>query len=104
MIRISVSYRKSEGSTFDVDYYQKQHFKLVHELLDPLGLVSAELDVGVAGIGGSEAPFHAIGYLKFESMEDFTVAFEKEGARLVDDVTNFTNIEPVIQISNYISL
>ncbi|MDA0347530.1 MAG: EthD family reductase [Verrucomicrobia bacterium] len=104
MIRICVTYRRSEGSTFDVDYYQHVHFKLVHELLDPLGLVSAEMDVGIPGVGGTEAPFHAIGYLVFKNMDDCTAAFEKEGARLVADVINCTNIEPVIQISNYLSV
>lgn len=101
MIRIAVLYPNAEGKTFDVDYYKNTHMKLVQEKLDPLGLVGCEVDAGIAGMGDTPAPYATIGYLFFETLEAFQAGFAKVGAELVADIPNYTNIEPVIQISDY---
>ncbi len=100
MIRIAAMYPKTEGKSFDMEYYKNNHLKLVNKRLSPLGLVRTELDSGIAGLGGTPAPYHAIGYLVFESMESFQGAFAEAGQEIEDDVPNYTNIEPVFQISD----
>lgn len=99
MIRVAVLYPNFDGSTFDVEYYKKQHMRLVHEKLDPLGMVGCEVDAGIAGLDGSPPPYAAIGYVIFQTVEEFQSAFAKVGDELVADVPNYTNIDPVIQIS-----
>jgi uncharacterized protein (TIGR02118 family) len=100
MITVGILYPNTPGSTFDVDYYRDTHLgKLARELLSP-ELKGIELDVGVAGAKGA-APFHAVGYLKFASMQDFQQAFARAQAQLGADVPKYTNIEPTLQISSY---
>ncbi len=99
MIRVSVLYLRNEGKTFDIDYYAKKHMALVHEKMDGLGLKSVEVDRGLTGLSHSESPFFAIGYLIFESLEAFTAAFEEAGHALLADMPNYTNVDPIVQIS-----
>lgn len=95
MIRLAIMYPNSPGSHFDVDYYRGTHLPLGRKLLGA-ALVGIELDVAAG-----KAPYHAIGYLIFDSMEGFQAAFAKAQAELGADVKNYTNVEPVVQISNY---
>jgi uncharacterized protein (TIGR02118 family) len=101
MIRVSVLYPNSEGSSFNVEYYKNVHMKLVEERLRPLGLIGSEVDAGIAGMGDTPPPYAAIGYMFFETLEEFQAGFAKVGDELVADVPNYTNIGPVIQISQY---
>jgi uncharacterized protein (TIGR02118 family) len=100
MIRVGILYPNTPGSTFDVAYYRDQHLgTLARRLLSP-ELQGIEVDVGLAG-GKGGAPFHAIGYLLFKSMEDFQQAFARGSAELGADVPKYTNLEPTVQISSY---
>ena len=101
MIRVAVLYPNSPGSSFDVAYYKHRHMRLVSEKLGPLGLVGCEVDAGIADLEGGPPPYAAIGYMLFETREAFQSAFAKVGGELVADVPNYTNIAPVIQISEY---
>jgi uncharacterized protein (TIGR02118 family) len=104
MIRVSVLYPNEPGKKFDLDYYVKKHMKLVHDRLDPLGLQRIEVDRGVAGGGpGTPAPFASIGHIYFNSVSDFQNAIGKHGKELFDDVPNFTDIQPRVQISEVIA-
>ena len=103
MFKISVMYPNGDGATFDVDYYKGKHFDLVKERLGPLGLAGTGIEKGLAGgAPGAEAPFICIGYLLFNSMEEFQSAMGAHGAELMADVTNFTNATPQIQISEIV--
>lgn len=100
MIRVGILYPSTAGSTFDVAYYRDHHMgTLARKLLSP-ELQSIEVDTGVAGAKGA-APFHAIGYLTFKSIEDFQQAFARASAELGADVPKYTNVEPTLQISSY---
>lgn len=103
MIRVSVLYPNASGKTFDVEYYKQTHMQLVRERLLPFGLLGCEVDAGISGMGDEPAPFAAIGYMFFETVEAFEAGFGQVGAELVADVPNYTNIEPVIQVSEYTS-
>lgn len=55
------------------------------------------------GLGGS-APgtppaFVAMGHLLFESVEAFPAAFGPHATAIMDDIPNYTTIQPAIQIS-----
>jgi uncharacterized protein (TIGR02118 family) len=103
MIRVSVMYPNGEGKKFDHAYYANQHMSLVHKRLDSLGLLRTEVDKGVAGgAPGAPAPYAAIGHVYFNSIAEFQAAMKPHGKELFDDVPNFTNITPQVQISEII--
>lgn len=103
MIRVSVMYPNNEGAKFDHDYYAKTHVPMVVEKLSPLGLVGGEVNVGLAGgAPGAPAPYVAVGHLTFNSIEEFQSAFGPNAEEIMGDLPNFTDIEPVIQISQIV--
>ena len=95
MIRFSVYYPSSEGSTFDHDYYREHHVPLVQRTW---GAPSAEIDKGVDG------PHVAAVHLLFDSLEAMQSAMAVDGtADVLADVANYTNITPVLQTSEVVS-
>ena len=104
MVRISFSYACTDGSFFDAAYYVGNHLPLVLRKLKPYGIVKAEVDLSSSGEGGDVAErfdkhYHAIGYLYFDAADDFVRGFEQEGAELKANIPNYTNITPVVQMS-----
>jgi uncharacterized protein (TIGR02118 family) len=103
MTTISVIYPRSEGTTFDYDYYEQTHLPLVAERWGDAGLVGAEALRGVSAPDGSEAPFFAIALLRFESMDRFRAAVSGEHAgEIMGDIINFTNVQPSLQVNERI--
>jgi uncharacterized protein (TIGR02118 family) len=99
MITVSVIYPTKEGSTFDMNYYLATHMPMVKDRLRP-ALRGVTVDQGVANaVPGAPLPFVAMCHLRFDSVEAFQAAFATHGAELQGDIPNYTNIAPVIQIS-----
>jgi uncharacterized protein (TIGR02118 family) len=99
MIKVTVFYPNGEGKTFDMDYYSTKHMSLVKTLLgDSVKVIS--IDKGLAsGTPDTPVPYLAIGYLHFETMSAFQNSMGPASEKLMADLPNFTNIQPVIQIS-----
>lgn len=93
MIRVSVMYPKSEGSTFDMEYYKTKHMAIVDATMKPS---KWEIDSGVDG------PYMAIGHLFFDSMDAMGAAMGGAGDALAD-IPNFTNAEAATQVSEVIA-
>ncbi len=99
MIKVSVFYPNTEGKKFDMNYYLDHHVPLVSSSLGE-ALQSASFESGLAGgAPGAPAPFVAGATMLFNSMEEFGQAFAAASGTLMADLPNFTDIEPVIQIS-----
>ena len=95
MIRLSVLYPKSEGATFDHDYYRDKHVPLACKTW---GLDGAEIDRGVDG------PYVAAVHFRFESVEAMGAAMGVPGtADVMADVANYTTITPVTQTSEIVA-
>jgi uncharacterized protein (TIGR02118 family) len=93
MIRMSVSYPSAEGSTFDHEYYKNNHVPLACQTWG----VAAEIDKGISG------PDVAAVHFFFESTDQMNAALANEGtAAVMEDVKNYTNIAPVMQISEVV--
>ena len=93
MIRVSVLYPSAADSTFDHDYYRDTHVPLAATTWG----VGAEIDKGVNG------PYTAGVHFFFESMDQFQAAMGNPGTQAVmADVANYTNITPVMQISEVV--
>ncbi|PYM33203.1 MAG: EthD family reductase [Candidatus Rokuibacteriota bacterium] len=103
MIRVSVHYPSKAGAKFDHAYYAQKHMVLVRQRLGGLGLIRAEIDKGLAGgAPGSAAPFLSIGYLYFNTLQDFQKAMKAHGTEVMGDLPNFTNVAPEVQISEVV--
>jgi uncharacterized protein (TIGR02118 family) len=103
MIRVTVLYPNAPGKTFDLDYYLHQHVPMVVDLLQPGGLVKGEVDKGLGTAQpGAPAPYVCAGHLYFPSAGAFQQAFGPHAARIMGDLPNFTDIEPIIQISDIV--
>ena len=99
MIKVSVFYPKQEGSHFDMDYYCATHMPLAQRLLAP-ALKGIAVERGICGNTPDLPPtYAAMGHLFFESLDAFLAAFLPNAATLVDDIPNYTNVQPTIQVS-----
>jgi len=98
MIRVSILY--PNNGEFDMDYYLSKHMALVHKLLDSMGLIRTEVDQGIGTADpNAPAPYIAIGHMVFDSLENMQKALQDHDPDLAADVPNFTNIQPIFQIS-----
>ncbi len=102
MTRFMILYPNDPGKKFDMKYYIEKHIPLVKSLLGTYGLVRIEVDKGIAGFGGTPAPFVCAGILYFESLEGLERGFEAKAAELMADIPNYTDIPPQIQISDIV--
>src|SRR5262249_28139999 len=99
MVKVSVFYPNQPGSHFDMSYYCEKHIPMVRQLLGA-ALKNVAVEEGLAGASaGARAPFLALCHLYFHSVETFEEAWAPHAAQIVADVRNYTNLEPVIQIS-----
>ena len=98
-IKVSVLYPNEAGSSFDMDYYCNKHVPMVGSLLGD-ALIGATIEKGVSGgAPDSDAPYVAMGNIYFESLESFQNSFGANADKIMGDLPNFTNLEPVVQIS-----
>jgi uncharacterized protein (TIGR02118 family) len=103
MIRLSVMYPATPGSSFNWDYYLGGHLALAHRLLDPLGLVRIEIDRGIGGFPpGASAPFHAVGHLFFHTLDDLQSAIGATAMDLIADQANYTEAPAQVLISEVV--
>jgi len=99
MIKVSVVYPNAEGKKFDMDYYCNSHVPMVASLLgDALKGATVEKGLG-GGAPGSPAPYAGMGNMYFNTVEEFGNSFGPNAEKIMGDLPNFTNIEPVIQVS-----
>lgn len=99
LIKVTILYPNDDGKTFDMDYYSNKHMPMVASLLgDSLKFLA--IDKGIAGRAPDEpVPYLAIGYLYFDKLSDYQDSFGPNAEKIVGDIPNYTNIQPVIQIS-----
>jgi uncharacterized protein (TIGR02118 family) len=99
VIKVSVLYPNSEGSKFDMDYYLSSHIPMVQSKLGA-ACKGASVEEGMAGgAPGAPATYSAMGHLLFDSVQDFQAAFGPHAEAIMGDIPNYSNVSPVIQIS-----
>ena len=99
MVKVSVLYPNDEGKKFDMQYYCDTHIPLVRKLLGA-ACTNASVDQGLAGgAPGSKAPYVAIGHLYFNTLEDFVSSFTPNANEIMNDIPNYTDTTPVIQVN-----
>ena len=99
MFKVSILYPNGEDKTFDMDYYEKKHMPMVAGFLGK-NLKFYEIDKGIAGrTPNDKVPFVAIGYFYINDVADYNKVIAQNREAIISDIKNYTNIQPVIQIS-----
>jgi len=101
MIKISILYPNNPNVWFDLSYYLDKHMPLSIRLLSAnSGFEGVSVECGLGGaMPGTEAAYIVMCHFLFNSAEDFMAAFDPHAAVLQGDMPNYTDIEPIIQIS-----
>lgn len=98
-VKVSVLYPNENGKSFDMEYYCNKHVPMVAGLLGN-AVIGASVEKGLGGgAPNQDATYVAMGNLYFETMESFQNSFGPNAEEIMGDIPNYTNIEPVIQIS-----
>lgn len=99
MIKMTIFYPNGDGKTFDMDYYTNKHMVMIARTLGG-SLKGMSIDKGLAGATPeTPIPYLAIGHLYFENMTSFQNSMGPHAKEFRADVPNYTNIQPVIQVS-----
>lgn len=99
MFKVEIFYPDGEGKTFDMDYYEKKHMPMVAGFIGK-NLRFYEIDKGISGRTPTDkALYVAIGYFYITDVAEYNKAIAQNRDAIVNDFKNYTNIQPVIQIS-----
>ena len=99
MFKVAILYPNGEDKTFDMDYYGKKHMPMVAGFLGK-NLKFYEIDKGIAGrTPNDKVPFLAIGYFYINDVAEYNKAIAQNRDAVINDFKNYTNIQPVVQIS-----
>ena len=102
MIKVSVMYPNAPGARFDHAYYRDRHLPLIKARMGA-GLKYYTIDKGLMGAASeTPAPYVGVCHLICESIEEYTTAFGPHALELSNDVRNFTDRTPVVQISEIV--
>jgi uncharacterized protein (TIGR02118 family) len=99
MITVNILYPNKQGAKFDRDYYLNKHMPMSQRVFgDALRGVNVEFGVN-GGPPDSAPPYVATCHFRFDTLDAFYSAFMPNAAMLQGDIANYTDVEPVIQIS-----
>ncbi|MBA2127230.1 EthD family reductase [Hyphomicrobium methylovorum] len=99
MIKVSVFYPNTPGARFDHEYYRDKHMPMVQTKMGA-NCKRYTVDKGIAGgAPGAPAPFIGMCHIYCESVAAFQAGFGPHAAEIMADIKNYTDLSPVIQIS-----
>ncbi len=102
LIKVSIMYPYAEGKTFNMEYYETKHMPMVAGFLGP-NLIKYTIEKGLAsGIPNQPLPFMAIGTFYVKSLSDYQAAIAPNRDAIRADFSNYTNISPVILVSEVV--
>jgi uncharacterized protein (TIGR02118 family) len=99
MIKVSVFYPNKQGAKFDMNYYLTKHMPMVASKTGK-ACKGWSVEQGLAGgAPGQPATYVAMGHLLYDSVEAFQAAFNPHAAEIMADIPNYTDLQPLLQIS-----
>jgi uncharacterized protein (TIGR02118 family) len=102
MIKVSVMYPNNPGARFDHAYYRDKHMPLVQARMGSACRFYT-VDKGVAGGGPGDPPTYVgMCHIYCDSVESFQAAFGPHAEEILGDIPNYTNLTPVVQISEVV--
>ena len=102
LIKVSIMYPYAEGKTFNMEYYEAKHMPMVAKFLGS-NLVKYTIEKGVAsGMPNTPLPFMAIGSFYVKDLAAYQAAIAPNRDAIRSDISNYTNIIPVILVSEVV--
>ena len=102
MIKVSVMYPYKAGARFDHDYYRDKHMPLLKARLGD-AVKSYTIDKGLAGgAPGSDPAYVGMCHVFCESVQAWQAAMGPHAKEIMGDIKNYTDIAPVMQISEVV--
>jgi uncharacterized protein (TIGR02118 family) len=102
MIKVSVMYPNKPGVRFDHKYYREKHLPLIKRRMGA-ALQYYTIDKGLAGgVPGTPATYVAACHLLCDSIEAYQASFGPHAQEISGDIPNFTDVTPVVQISEVV--
>lgn len=99
MIKVSVMYPNTPGARFDHAYYSDQHMPMVKTRMGD-HCKYYTVDKGLAGgTPGAGPTYIGMCHIFCDSVEVFQAGFGPHAAEIMGDIPNYTDLSPVIQIS-----
>jgi uncharacterized protein (TIGR02118 family) len=99
LFKVAILYPDGEEKAFDMDYYQKTHMPMLAGFLVG-NLKFYEIDKGIAGrTPDDKVPSAAVGYFYCYDEAECYKVIEQNIDAILSDIKKYTNIQPVIQIS-----
>ena len=102
MIKVSVMYPNTPGARFNHEYYRDKHMPLVKSRMGD-NCKYYTVDKGLAGgAPGTPATYVAMCHIFCDSVEAFQAGFGPHAKEIMADIPKYTDLSPVIQISEVI--
>jgi len=102
MIRVSIMYPNQQGARFDHAYYRDKHMPLLKARMGA-ACRSYTVDKGLAGGAPGSAPTYVgMCHIFCDSVESFQAGFGPHAKEIMADIANYTDLQPVIQISEVV--
>jgi uncharacterized protein (TIGR02118 family) len=102
MIKVSVIYPNKLGRRFDHDYYRTKHLPLIKSRMGA-ALKYYAIDKGLSDKNGnSPGAYVAMCHLLCKSLDEYQSAFAPYADEIDGDIRNFTDVTPIIQISEVV--
>lgn len=102
MIKVSVMYPYQEGARFDHEYYRDKHMPLLKARMGD-ACKYYTIDKGVAGgTPGSAPTYVGMCHVFADSIEAFQGAFAPHAKEILGDIRNYTDLTPVMQVSEVV--
>jgi len=102
MIKVSVMYPNTQGARFDHTYYKDKHMPLVKARLgDACKFYTIDKGLG-GGAPGSAATYVAMCHIYCDSVDAFQAGFGPHMPEIMADIPNYTDVAPVVQISEVV--
>ena len=95
---VTVVYANKPDAKFDFDYYLTKHVPMVASFFG----TRIEVQKGVASPLGGAVAFVCIARIWVNSADHFKATMEKHGEKILSDIRNYTNIEPVVQVDEVV--
>jgi len=102
MIKVSVMYPNLEGARFDHKYYRDTHMPLLKTRMGA-ACKHYTIDKGLTGAEpGSTPAYIGMCHIYCDSINAFVSAFGPHAKEMMADIANYTDLKPVIQMSEVI--